>query len=333
MELYLRNGTWYCDARNIGLGRFSTKETTKAQAKVSAMNIISSATGKQAVVKLKPKSISLDLAYAKALRADWREYSKLSSIDGNHKYCIAFYGLDKDLAEITQASISEFKEFLIAQPKLNALSSQNKKLLHLSALMRLARDEWGYTNVPKLTFNIKTPKQSRLFIWNKEQENTLVTHFQRMGDTFMADLMCYLADTGARLGEALRLSKADIRLTGTDTGVIYIWESKGDVPRGVPMSDRLYLMLTKRKSFHEYAPHQVETAFRKARKALGLPLDATMHGFRHTFATRMLEAGVDIQVVQQLLGHKSITTTTIYAHMTSKRTVAAMQLFQGKKVV
>lgn len=336
MELYQRGSTWYCDARNLGLGRFSTKETSKALAKVAASNIINrkavKQSVKQTVVKLKGKSITLDLAYAKASRSDWKNYSKPASIDGNHKYCVAFFGLEKDLADITQADISNFKEYLISQPKLKALSSQNKKLLHLSALMKLAREDWGYSAVPKLVFNIKTPKQSRLFIWTKEQETQLLTHFKSLGDVFMVDLMTYLADTGARLGEALRLTAEDIRITGADSGIIYIWESKGDVPRGVPMSDRVFQILTRRKAFTELKTHQVETAFSKARRVLSLPLDATMHGFRHTFATRMLEAGVDIQVVQQMLGHKSITTTTIYAHMTSKRTVAAMQLFQGKKV-
>jgi integrase len=292
------------------------------------MNIIKQSTGTISKIS-DSKVITLDLAYAKALRSEWREYAKPQSIDGNHKYVVAFFGIDKDLAEITQSDLAKFKEWLIAQPKLKALSSQNKKLLHLSALMKLARESWGYPNVPKLVFNIKSPKQSRKFIYSLDQENTLILHFKGARNDFMSDLICYLADTGVRLSEALNLRLQDIRM---DSKVIDVWESKGDEPRGIPMTDRVYQILTRRKSFGELKVHQVETAFRKARTLVGLPEDATMHSFRHTFATRMLEAGVDIQVVQQLLGHKSITTTTIYAKMTSKRKVDAMQLFQAKKV-
>lgn len=329
MELYQRNGIWYCDARSLGLGRFSTKETTKALAKAYAIAHIQRSKSDLKVTKLTPKTITLGQAYDKAIRSDWKDHSKPKSIEGNHKYCVLFFGENKDLSEITQADIAKFKEWLQAQPKLKALSSQNKKLLHLSALMKLAREAWGYPSVPKLVFNIKTPKQQRKFTYSLSQENTLISHFLSLGDDFMGELICYLADTGVRLSEALNLSPQDIR---REARIIDVWESKGDEPRGIPMTDRIYRLLAMRKSFGERKVHQVETAFRKARKTLGLPEEATLHGFRHTFATRMLEAGVDIQVVQNLLGHKSITTTTIYAKMTSQRKLDAMQAFQAKKV-
>ena len=329
MELYQRNGVWYCDARSLGLGRFSTKETNKALAKASALALIKQHQATQAVNKMKPKGITLDEAFDQALRTEWGDYSKPNTIMGHHKYVTEFFGGDRDLLDITQAEITKFKEFIIAQPKLKALSSQNKKLLHLSSLMRLAREQWGYTKVPKLSFNVKSPKTQRKFIYNLTQENALVLHFLSLGDTFMVDLICYLADTGVRLGEALKLRPEDIRM---DSKVIDVWVSKGDEPRGIPMTDRVYRIVTKRKSFTDMKDYQVESAFRKARKHLGLPIDATLHGFRHTFATRMLEAGVDIQVVQNLMGHKSIATTLIYAKMTSKRKLDAMQAFQAMKV-
>jgi len=54
-----------------------------------------------------------------------------------------------------------------------------------------------------------------------------------------------------------------------------------------------------------------------ARKALGIP-DTTVHSLRHSFATHLIEAGASLHTVQSLLGHKQITTTMVYIHVTHR---------------
>jgi len=63
----------------------------------------------------------------------------------------------------------------------------------------------------------------------------------------------------------------------------------------------------------------IERILEKYSKIAGLPISATPHTLRHSYATDLLNQGVDIRTVQELLGHRNIATTQIYTHVTNKR--------------
>ncbi len=66
-------------------------------------------------------------------------------------------------------------------------------------------------------------------------------------------------------------------------------------------------------------PRFIEKMIKKCALLAGLPANTTPHVMRHSFATDLLSQGVDLRVVQEFLGHRSITATQIYTHVTSKR--------------
>lgn len=67
------------------------------------------------------------------------------------------------------------------------------------------------------------------------------------------------------------------------------------------------------------SPRVIQKAFQEAVKKAGISKPATVRSLRHSFATHLLDDGVDLYFIKQLLGHANITTTTIYLHLSGKR--------------
>jgi len=116
--------------------------------------------------------------------------------------------------------------------------------------------------------------------------------------------------------------------------LIRIDEGKGSKDRYVPLAQELlhmlraYWQVTRPRTwlFPAFAdPTQpactrtLQRAIGHAARAAAIPKRVTLHTLRHSFATHHLEAGTDIVTIQRLLGHKNISTTMIYLHVTDER--------------
>lgn len=142
-------------------------------------------------------------------------------------------------------------------------------------------------------------------------------------------MTCYAA--GLRISEACHLKVSDIL---SDRHQLRIVQGKGHKDRYAPLSPKLidelraYWRLCRPKDWlfpsgerpqHPCHRKTVLSVFVKALRRAGLPRRGGVHCLRHSFATHLLEAGVDLLTLQRLLGHSRISTTTTYLHVRQER--------------
>jgi len=176
----------------------------------------------------------------------------------------------------------------------------------------------------------------------KEQKLPVVLSMQEVGAIlrcvhYMRYRVCLttIYACGLRLLEGVSLQVKDI---DGQRRMIHVRQGKGGKDRYVPLPDSVLIMLRQYWATHRnpiwlfpsihalLAPEQasqfmhetgVQKAFRAALQESGVKKDATVHTLRHSYATHLLEAGVNLRVIQGYLGHASPKTTAVYTHLTS----------------
>jgi integrase/recombinase XerD len=132
---------------------------------------------------------------------------------------------------------------------------------------------------------------------------------------------------GLRVSEGARLSLADI---DWERRLVWVRAGKGGKDRSIPLSPRMLEVLQEYRQRHRCRswlfPGQkrgpmsisaLQRAFSDAVRQSGVEKRASVHTLRHSFATHLLEYGVDLRIIQELLGHQCLQTTTIYTHLTA----------------
>jgi site-specific recombinase XerD len=142
-------------------------------------------------------------------------------------------------------------------------------------------------------------------------------------------LTCIYA-AGLRVSVVVRLKLSDV---DSQRMVLRIEQAKGQRDRFVMLSPRLLALL--REYWKAYQPEHwlfpgqtgerpmieasVRHACRKIARDAGVTKRVTLHILRHSFATHLLEDGVDLRSIQMLLGHRSLSTTSLYTHVSAQR--------------
>lgn len=131
---------------------------------------------------------------------------------------------------------------------------------------------------------------------------------------------------GLRLSELLNLKIEDIR---SSEKIIRINQSKGNKDRIVSLPDKLldilrdYYLVYKPTNYlfegekgNRYSERSVQLVLKKSLANAKIKTEGTVHTLRHSYATHLIQSGIDVRIVQELLGHENIKTTMIYTHIT-----------------
>ena len=192
----------------------------------------------------------------------------------------------------------------------------------------------------------KAKREKRLpAILSREEVRTILSHVNTPHN------YAYLQTVyscGLRLQEGLYLEVSDI--DGT-RNMIHVHRGKGARHRYVPLPRATYLLLRKYWLTHQnqrlifpavgrgqnlgpistipMSIEGVQGAFRRAKHEAGIQKRASIHTLRHSYATHLLEAGVNLRVIQKNLGHSNIETTMVYLHLTNKGMEDAYQIIDS----
>lgn len=222
------------------------------------------------------------------------------------------FGSDTRLSALDERKVYDWVQFMRSSGL--APGTINRRLSSLSVLLRTAHEEWLILErKPKVKFQSEKGNGRTRWLTYAEESRLLS---KTNGDTDMRNLIIVLIDTGMRLSEALKLQPMDVDL---DQGLIRLYDTKEGRPRGIPMTTRVKKILgqeIRQGETHLFSTPKrtIQAKFAAIRKDAKLD-DVVLHSLRHTFASRLVQSGIDLYRVSRLMGHSSIKVTERYAHL------------------
>jgi len=260
-------------------------------------------------------------------------------------------------SELTENHIWKYRMWLSRLPNLTRkasvglnVSTQTRYLIALRSLLAYFHEK----DIPSLpTEKIKLPKERRekqVKFLTLEQIEKLLSAPDTKKITGVRDraILEVLFSTGLRVAELVALDKKYLAGAKNKNDFEISITGKGGYPRTIYFSERALYWVKKNlenrtddddalfirfkgpnSSSARLTSRAVELIVQKYAKISGIPILATPHTLRHSFATDLLNQGVDLRSVQEFLGHRNIATTQIYTHVTNKRLRDIHKKFHG----
>jgi integrase len=219
----------------------------------------------------------------------------------------------------------------------NSAATINRKLAALSKILKYSFERDIIDRMPRI--ERKKESQGRLRWYTIEEEDRILAHLAMTGQHDFRDLVIFLLDSGCRASEASRLAWRDF---DTDQGCVRFWFTKGDKHRSVPLPLRAKAVLVERASRRLPGGLPTDLVFPGWTDNIGrsLPMtkrwgsvmaelqindsESVLHCLRHTYASRLVQSNVPLNMVQRLLGHSTPTMTMRYAHLAPSNLQAAI---------
>jgi len=263
--------------------------------------------------------------------------------DANFKFCPDNYlqklELKRYANNTVKTYVSCFEDFLNYYNKSNVDElNENDVRNYLVFLIKMDRSD-SYINqainsikfyyetvlgMPNRFYSIERPRKKRKLpiVLSKEDISLIIKNTNNLKHKCIISL---LYSAGLRRSELLNLKLTDIE---SKRMLIRVQDAKGNKDRYTLLSEtilkdlRKYYKQYKPKEYlfegqfkKQYSPNSVGKVVSNAAIKAGIKIPVSSHILRHSFATHLLESGVDIRYIQLLLGHNSTKTTEIYTHV------------------
>lgn len=236
----------------------------------------------------------------------------------NYSYCLKDFLRVGDCAKYVE---NDVKNFLLRKQELGAASQTVN--LYLNAIKFYYRSVAGYHG----KINIKFAKRTRRLpvVLNRDEVLKVI---DSLGNVKHKMIIALAYGAGLRVSEVVNLKVVDVDYYDQ---LITIRGGKGNKDRVTLLPDKLVSRLkifTQDKPMNRYVfeserggklhSRTAQKIFKSGLAKSGVQKVASFHSLRHSFATHLLESGVDIRNIQELLGHSSIQTTQIYTKVIKK---------------
>lgn len=256
------------------------------------------------------------------------DYSRLNK--RSHKSDCVLLGIVKDyfkdtnVYNVTPNILEQFKDYLLHIRKVKA-STVNRYFALLSKMFNLAIDNELTDKNPVRSIKKLREDNYKIRFLTKTEEDSLYSVLEH-SPKYLSDIVTTALQTGMRKGEILNLKWSNIDF---EFGFIEVLETKSGKSRKIPISSKLKQVLDNIPRTCDYVFNiagekigDIKKCWNTAIRNAGIT-NFRFHDLRHTVATRLIEKGIDIVVVKEILGHADISTTMRYAHAVPYRKLEA----------
>jgi len=223
------------------------------------------------------------------------------------------YMIDINIEQITKSHIEAYTQKRI---DIHSIYQARGDLIILRRIFNSAIEDGLCKSNPCKYVKCKIPQKSPLY-FTKDEFNELVG---RISNKDFKNLVVFAVNTGLRLNEIRNLRFENIK----DNSIIldnHSFLTKTDRVRVVPLNKSALESICVRSGYiftyngKQWSEHYPSKLLKRLVRELGLNDKLNFHSLRHTFASWLVQSGVDLYIVKELLGHSSITTTEVYAHL------------------
>ena len=264
-------------------------------------------------------------------RSEQTRIAYIRDVERFRRFLIEERNSEPSLAFITEEDIERYLAYCL---KVRHITPQSRNR-YLTAIMRFfafcVKKKWLEKNPAEDIDQIRTHRKPRHALTASEFER-LFEHIRHL-DAKVA--LMFMLTTGVRVSEALSIRLQDVDFEREQV----IVTGKGNKQRVIPLSKGNVEMLADYldnirdadseklfalKKTGSFSSVYLNRLLNEAREKAGIERHVTNHILRHTFATHLLKEGVDISVLQKLMGHNSLRTTAVYLHHRDEDLRAAM---------